>query len=209
MSTAPRLYHAPRTCSLAVRIAAQEGGVPLDIVPVDLGTHTLDDGTSFLEINPLGQVSVIRLPDGTLITETSACLVWAQSQSEDTRFRRDPPDPEFFQMLRWIGFCATELHKQLFRVVFYSEASTDVKDRFRSLVPDRLMLLETHLSDRAFLLGDRLSAADCYLAWALTLTDKAGIDITPYASLCSARDRLWERPSIRRLMEEDRVAAVM
>ena len=131
------LYHAPLACSLAVRMAAAEGHVPLDIAYLNLRTKTLETGGSLYDINPLGQVSVLRLEDGGILTETSTALLWIQSRSPVAWFRRDPFDPAFFQLARWIAFCATELHKQIFRIVFSPEARDTMKDRIRDLAPLR------------------------------------------------------------------------
>lgn len=205
MSIVPTtLMHAPLTCSLAVRFAAAEGGVPLDIAYLNLGTKELEGGGSLYDVNPLGQVSVLRLQSGEIITETSTSLVWIQSQSSDRTFRRDPNDPDYFQMLRWIAFCATELHKQIFRIVFYGEATDEMKERIRGLAPQRFALLERHLADRPFLLGDRISAADAYLAWFFVLAPKAGLDSSLYGNLEAYRNRMLERPLIRELIASDR-----
>ena len=79
---ATTLLHAPLACSLAVRFAAAEGNVPLDIVHVNLQTKECEDGTSLYDINPLGQVSVLRLEGGEIITETSTVLLWIQMYGE-------------------------------------------------------------------------------------------------------------------------------
>ena len=105
------LMHAPLTCSLASRIAAAEGDVPLKIAYLNLKTKEFVDGGSLYDINPPGQVSTLRLDSGEIITETSTVLAWIQAQSQKADFRRDSNDPAYFQMLRWIAFCATELHK--------------------------------------------------------------------------------------------------
>ncbi len=200
----PRLMHAPLTCSLAARFAAAEGGVPLEITYLNLRTKELEGGGSLYDLNALGQVSVLRLESGEIITETSTVLTWIQSHSPDAAFRRDPSDPDYFQLLRWIAFCATELHKQLFRVVFYDEATEEVKERIRGLAPQRFELLERHLAARPFLLGDRISAADAYLAWFFVLAPRAGLDTSAYPKLEAYRERLLERPLIRDLIASDR-----
>ena len=97
----PTLYHAPLTCSLAARFAAAEGGVSLDIAYVNLQSKELERGGSLYDVNPLGQVSVLQLDDGTKLTETSTVLLWLQSQSKNEAFRVNPEDSEYFQMLRW------------------------------------------------------------------------------------------------------------
>ncbi|MGY0218326.1 glutathione S-transferase family protein [Endozoicomonadaceae bacterium StTr2] len=199
------LMHAPLTCSLAARFAAAEGGVPIDIAYLNLRTKEFELGGSLYDINPLGQVSVLKLPSDEILTETSTTILWLQSQSENAEFRRDPGDPDYFQMVRWLAFCATELHKQIFRVVFYQEATDEVKERIRALAPQRFELLNNHLSDRPFLLGDRISAADAYLAWFFVLSDNARLDISEYPNLVAYRERMLNRPLIRELVASDRI----
>ncbi|WP_420587302.1 glutathione binding-like protein [Ruegeria sp.] len=197
------LYHAPLTCSLAARFAAAEGGVPLDIAPVNLATKELAAGGSLYEINPLGQVSVLALDDGTKLTETSTVINWVQSQSANEDFRVDPSDPDYFQMLRWLAFCATELHKGLFRVVFYQEATDEVKDRVRALAPLRFELLDSHLKGRDYLLGSRFTAADAYLTWFFVLSGYAQVDHSRYPNLEAYRQRVLSRPAIKALIDSD------
>ncbi len=197
------LYHAPIACSLAVRIAAAEGDVPLDLKLVNLNQKTLVDGGSYLDISPLGQVSVMITEDGETLTETATCIAWVQARSRNADFRRAPDAPDYFQMLRWLGFCATELHKQIFRIVFYPEADDGTKDRIRGLAPARFAMLDTHLADRDYLLGDRFSAADAYLTWFFVLADRAALDFSAYPRLSDYAERCLTRPKIAPLIESD------
>ena len=196
------LYHCPLNCSLAVRFAAAEGEVPLKLDLVDFETKALSSGGSFLDINPLGQVSTMRLETGELLTETSACLLWVQSQSRTT-FRVHSDDPDYFQMVRWLGFISTELHKQILRVVFYSEATDPVKDNFRALAPARFDLLEEHLKDKEYMLGTRFTAVDAYLVWFLLLADRANVPISRHPRLSAYYERMSKRPKISALIAED------
>lgn len=198
------LYHAPLTCSLAVRFAAAEGGVALDLAPLDLTTKKLVGGGSLFDVNPMGQVAVLELDNGARLTETSTILTWIQTQSSRDRFRIPASSDAYFQMLRWLAFCATELHKGLFRVVFYQEATDAVKDRVRQLTPRRFEVLETHLSGREFLVGQEFSAADAYLSWFFVLSGHARVDHSAFPNLEAYRQRVLNRPEILRLIEEDR-----
>lgn len=199
-----KLFHTPMACSLACCIAAKEGEVPLDICRVDLGTKDLIDAPgSLFDVNPLGQVSVLQFDDGTTLTETSVCINWIQAQSKNTSFRIDPESPKYFPMLRWLAFCATELHKQIFRVVFYPEATEEVKQRIRDLAPNRFDVLDKHLESQRFLLGDDFSAADAYISWALALSDRAKIDPTGYPNLERYRKDVLSRPSVANCITAD------
>lgn len=197
------LFHAPLACSLATRIAAAEGGVPLGIEYLNLRTKELEKGGSFLDVNPLGQVSALRLETGDLLTETATTILWVQSQSENNDFHIEAGSPDYFQMVRWLGFCATELHKQIFRIVFYGEATDEVKDRIRDLAPQRFKFLDEHLQGRPFLLGDNFTAADAYLTWFFVLSDKAQLDASGYTNLAAYRERVLKRPLIKDLITSD------
>ncbi|WP_170772125.1 glutathione binding-like protein [Ruegeria lacuscaerulensis] len=200
----PTLFHAPFTCSLAARFAAAEAGVELEIEPLHLRSKNLAAGGSLYDVNPLGQVSVLSFDDGTKLTETSAVIAWIQAQSKDNDFRISPDSPEYFQMLRWLAFCATELHKGLFRVVFYKEATDEVKDRVRALAPLRFQIIEDHLNGRDYLLGNRFSAADAYLTWFFVLSDHAKVDHSAFPNLNAYRARALSRPTIAALIDDDR-----
>ena len=204
-SNIPQLFHAPFTCSLAVRLAAAWGGVELDVLPIKLGRAATDSEKQLLAVNPIGQVSTMVLADETVLTETAICLIWVQSQSNNNAFRRDPHSPDYFQMLRWISFCSTELHSKLLRIVFYDEATDAVKDNFRTLAKTRFTHLDTHLSDKTVLSGDTLSAADAYLMWFLTLSEKAGAPITPYQNLSAYFARHASNENFSALLSEDRL----
>ena len=47
-----KLYYAPGACSLADHIALLEADMKVDLVKVNLKTHTLDDGRSFATSTP-------------------------------------------------------------------------------------------------------------------------------------------------------------
>lgn len=199
------LYHCPFNCSLAVRFAAAECDVPLEIDLVDFATKALASGGSLFDVNPLGQVSTLRLETGELLTETSACLLWVQSQGK-VQMPVAPNTPDYFQMLRWVSFTSTELHKQILRVVFYPEATDTVKDNFRALAPARFALLNEHLGNRDFLVGDHFTAADAYLVWFLVLSARAKLSIAEYPQLGAYFARQTARPKIAALIAEDEAA---
>jgi len=198
------LFHAPMTCSLAVRFAAAEGDVPLDIKFLDLSSKQLKSGGTLLDTNPLGQVSTLILNDGQVLTENTAILAWVQAHSKNEAFRIDPDDARYYQMLRWIAFVSTELHKQILRIVFYNEATDSVKENFRALAPARFELLSDQLSSSPYLLGDSFSAADAYLSWFFLLAERAGLEPGKYPVLTAYQERAFARPYIRELIQSDR-----
>src|SRR5947199_248522 len=64
-----KLYYSPGACSLSPHIALLEAGLPYDLVKVDLRAKKLENGDDFLKVNPKGQVPVLQLDSGELVTE--------------------------------------------------------------------------------------------------------------------------------------------
>ncbi len=61
-----KLYYSPGACSLADHIALNEADIKVDLVKVNLKTHTLDDGRPLRDISPKNYVPALELDDGEL-----------------------------------------------------------------------------------------------------------------------------------------------
>jgi glutathione S-transferase len=68
------LYFSPMACSLASRIALYEAGGDAGFIEVDPKTKRMLDGADYLKIYPLGLVPLLRLDDGSLLSENAAIL---------------------------------------------------------------------------------------------------------------------------------------
>jgi len=198
----PVLYHSPFACSTACRIAAAEAGTPVEIECVDLTTKRLQHGGSFYDVNPLGQVSALRLPGGEVLTENVAILLWIDAHG-DARHRQASKQVDF-QLVSWLGFCATELHKHLLWPLF-RQAPSEIQSFARSLAPPKLAFVDEHLASRSFLVGEDFTAADAYLMWVLSMTRTGGIDLAPFRHLLEYYGRLKKRPATAAVLEDDRI----
>ena len=88
-------------------------------------------------------------------------------------------------------------------MVFYSEATDAVKDNFRALVPERFDLLDTHLRDQPYLLGEHFSAADAYLSWFLVLAERAQVMFPGYPHLQAYKERVFAREKVANMIADD------
>ncbi|MFL6745979.1 MAG: glutathione transferase GstA, partial [Sphingomicrobium sp.] len=68
------LFYSPGACSQAPHILMHEIGVEHDAVKVNLRSKTLEDGSSYLQVNPKGAVPAIRLEGGEVLTENAVIL---------------------------------------------------------------------------------------------------------------------------------------
>ena len=107
-----KLYYAPGACSLSPHIALLEAGLPYDLVKVDLRAKKLENGDDFLKVNPKGQVPVLALDSGELVTEGPVIVqMIADKAGKNLAPARD--SEERYKLLEWLNFITTELHKNL------------------------------------------------------------------------------------------------
>ncbi|HJT99162.1 MAG TPA: glutathione S-transferase N-terminal domain-containing protein, partial [Rhodanobacteraceae bacterium] len=106
-----KLYYAPHACSLAPHIVAREAGIPIELVEVDLATHTLKDGTDYYAINPRGYVPALALDDGTVLTEVAALVQYLADLAPGSQLA--PPNGTFarLRLQEALNYITAEIHK--------------------------------------------------------------------------------------------------
>ncbi len=197
------LFISPLSCSLAVHIACLEADVPFRTHRVDRKTKHLDDGRDYRSIAPQGIVPAIRLPDGSILTETAALLQYIADLRPATSLAPRWGTPERYRLIEWIHFVGTELHKKHLWMVLSSKTSSEVKAFAASTAEPPLAHVARHLeaSDRGpFLLGEDFTVADAYLFWALLVAPYAGIAIDHHPSLVSYVERGRARPAVKKAL---------
>lgn len=190
-----KLYYSPGACSLADHIALEEAGLAYDAIRVDLKAKTTEAGEDFTAINPKGYVPALGLDDGEILTENIAILSYIADKAGTLM---PASGIGHWRVLEATAFISTELHKN-FKPFFNPAASEAEKDEAKDTLAKRFGLLAAPLGDRAFLVGDEFSIADCYLfvmlMWA---TGKVGMSVP--GQLQSYFDRLKQRPAIARAL---------
>ncbi|HEX7564688.1 MAG TPA: glutathione S-transferase N-terminal domain-containing protein, partial [Bradyrhizobium sp.] len=106
-----KLYYSPGACSLSPHIALLEAGLPYDLVKVDLRAKKLDNGDDFLKVNPKGQVPVLGLDNGELVTEGPVIVQMIADQAAAKNLAPPRDSAERYKLQEWLNFITTELHK--------------------------------------------------------------------------------------------------
>lgn len=116
------LYFSPMACSLASRISLYEAGADdTRFIEVDPKTKRTLSDKDYLQIYPLGLVPLIRLDDGSLLSENAAILQYIAARYPQAELApRD--DIERARLQQWLCFIGTELHKGLFIPLFDQKA---------------------------------------------------------------------------------------
>jgi glutathione S-transferase len=194
------LYYAPLACSMATRIALYEAGRVASFIEVEGKTKRLPEGGDFRDVNPLGQVPVIRTDEGPLLTENSAILQYVARRHPEAKLLGREDELPWLQ--QWVSFVSTEVHKGVFTTLFDSSSSGDAKEAALRRAASRFDVLERHLTGREYLL-DSFTIADAYLATVLNWCRAVSLDLSRWPALASYFTRMRERPSVARAMQEE------
>lgn len=198
------LYHEVRGCSLAVDIVARELSIPLHIEWVDMQTKTLSDGRSYYEINSKGTVPTLDI-DGVLLSEGSVITQYLADQKPESGLIYASGTMERYRILEWLSFIAADLHKGGFMPLFKQITPASYRQIATSYVQDRLAWLDSQLSNRTFLVGERFTIADahCYTiaSWAKAhdIACDAWPNLTDYLQRIGARSSVCAAKEAARL----------
>jgi glutathione S-transferase len=197
-----KLYYTPGACSLSPHIALLEAGLPYDLVKVDLRAKKLENGDDFLKVNPKGQVPVLALDSGELVTEGPVIIqMIADRVGKNLAPARD--SEERYKLLEWLNFITTELHKNL-GPMFSPVLADDAKPFFKDRAMGKFNYLETALAGRDYLMGKQFTVADGYLftmlMWA---TDRLKFDLSGLPNLMAYKARVAARPKVQEAMTKE------
>ena len=196
-----KLYFRPFACSLAARIALEEGELDAEYVLVEPG-RPLPDGRDFAQISPMGYVPAIETRGGFLLSEGAAVLTYIAELAPEGVLAPPAFSDAHYRMLAWLNFVSTELHKSVFAPLLGRGAGEEERAAARRRVAKPFAVLSRHLEAREFLEGG-FTVADAYLLAILNWCEHAGIALADWPVLRAWRKRLRERPSIARAMAEE------
>ena len=197
-----KLYFSPGTCSLSPHIALREAGVSIELVPVNIKTHKLSDGSDYYAINPKGSVPVLELDDGKRLTEGPAIVQYIADLAPSTGLAPANGTWERYRLQEWLNFITSELHKgfsPLFNPKFPEEGKALARDRLN----DRLKWVDEQLEGKAYLMGEGFTVADGYLFTVTGWGKFVGVDITPLQQLSAFMARVAARPAVQAALKAE------
>jgi glutathione S-transferase len=192
-----KLYHAPATCSQAVLIALREAGLAVDVVKVDLITHKLENGADYKQVNPRGYVPLLELDDGSRHTEAAALLQYVAELAPASGLLPAPGSRERFEVLQWLTFVSSELHKVFSPWLWHKETHESTRQAVKDKLHLRFAELDRLLAGRAYLAGARFSVADAYAFTIVNWAPMLGMSLNAYPHLQAYLQRVAQRPAVQ------------
>jgi glutathione S-transferase len=204
-----KLYYSPFACSLAARVVCREADLPVSLCRADLQTKRVEGQAegALVHLNPMGKVPTLVCDDGLVLTENVAVLLYLGDRAPlDRGLTPAERTPARYDLVRWLTFVATEIHKKVLATVFaLDEPAEAAKTYARGGAAQPLSVVEERLRDRQALLGDRFTVADAYLLWALLLLPRpqCGVSLDPYPAVRAYLERHLGRASVRHVLSAE------
>ncbi len=192
-----QLYEFAPTRSIRVRWMLQELGVDFESITVNLaaGEHCRPE---FLKINPAGRVPVL-VDDDFVLTESVAIVLYlAEKYSYKGLLPTDIKQRS--QVYRWLLFTATELEQPLWRIsrhtALYPEhlrLAAEVS-LARQDFTDMVAVMEEHMQESQFIVGDTVTVADFVCAYTLDWANEIRL-LDGCPQLLQYIERMYARPN--------------
>jgi glutathione S-transferase len=201
------LYYAPGACSLASHIVLEESGEKYEAKRVDLakGEQRTD---AYLKIHPLGRVPALMLDNGDPLTENTAILPYLGK-----RFGLWPKDAlADARALSLIGYFASSVHPAHAHISRPERYATDsamfpnIQEQGRKTFYGFLKQIDGMLAGRQWF-SDQYSVLDPYGFLFYTWGVRRELPVAELANYSAFRDRMLQRPAVRRIIEEEKVKA--
>ena len=178
-----RLHYLPGTAAMAPHAALAEIGVPYELVRVERD----EDGRpseAYLALNPWGKIPTLE--DGDLVlTESAAICLHLADRFPDARLAPQVGTRERSELYRWLLWLSNTVQMTQMRHFYPDRHGTEgVKAAADAELAEHYDLIDRHLADREWLVGDERTVADLFLF----MLTRWGRFLEPPA---------WERPNLR------------
>ena len=155
----------------------------------------------FKKINSMGEVPVLVDQDKN-ISQSGAILHYLSLKTELFTSNKSDIKLEINRWLLWDNYKLTpNLATGRFMSLFLPEAKRNqsVIDFLLGRASASLKILNTHLVDRDFVVGDNVSIADLSIAGYIFFTEEFDFDMSPFPNVISWRNRIrnlknWQHP---------------
>jgi GST-like protein len=163
------VYGSPGSGSVPVEAALTLIGAPYEVIDETV-LRDVARNPEVLKVNPLGQVPVLVLPGGEVMTESAAILIWLADRHPASGLAPRPADPRRPAFLRWMAFVSSAIYGLAWvrddplRLVSRDDQVAVVMDRITERRADCWRSMDAQIRPGRFLLGDELGVLDLYVA---------------------------------------------
>lgn len=191
-----KLFYSPNACSLAPHIVLRELEFPFELIKVDLHQHLTEKGEDFYQLNKKGQVPLLQLDDGSLLTEGAVISQFLVDQSSRKDLLAEINTTDRYKTLSWMNFIASEIHKA-YSPFFNDSYNEQCKSVYSIILNKHYSQIDEQLKGQNYLTGSNFTIADIYLFVVTRWADFIGLDLKHFMHLASFMQRIAERQTVQ------------
>ncbi|MDS7942660.1 glutathione transferase GstA [Acinetobacter sp. V110_1] len=191
-----KLFYSPNACSLAPHIVLRELGFAFELIKVDLHQHLTEKGEDFYQLNKKGQVPLLQLDDGSLLTEGAVISQFLVDQSSRKDLLAEINTTDRYKTLSWMNFIASEIHKA-YSPFFNDSYNEQFKSVYSIILNKHYSQIDEQLKGQNYLTGNNFTIADIYLFVVTRWADFIGLDLKHFMHLASFMQRIAERQTVQ------------
>ncbi len=165
----------------------------------------------YLALNPVGKVPALHLPDGDLLTESAAMLIYLADLHPDAGLLPLPQDRNRAQALRWMLYLASETYPTVCHYydaahfVDDEAAETAVTEKARNSFDQQCRFLEDQASGGEYFLCQRFTLVDLYLTTILAWHYDQKALRTACPKLAAISERVRSRPAVHQAFTQHKM----
>jgi glutathione S-transferase len=203
-----KLYARRGAGSAAVEALLVLLGVSFDIVDVPR-TETGAAPAWYLALNPRGEIPALQLPDGTVMTESAAMMIYLADAHGAAGLAPGLQTAERAQYLRWLVYMAAAPYASDLRLFYPERFSTDpsgaaaIKAKASLDLARDFEVFANEMGQGPFVLGDKMSAADLYVAMLLTWSDDVETLFAKHGKLKRLYDAVMGNAAVRKVWDRN------
>ncbi len=203
------LYYAPNTCSLASHIALVEAGAPYELRLVDFG-KTEQRQPEYLKVNPKARVPSLVTERG-ILTETPAMLAFIAQSFPTAKLAPLDDAFAFAQVQAFNSYLCSTVHvahahrMRGHRWVDDPAAIAAMQRKVPQSVAACFDLIEEHMLKGPWVMGAAYTISDPYLFTLAQWLEGDGVDPARFPKVAAHRQRMSERPGVRKALAEELV----
>ncbi len=201
-----KLYYSPAACSLAPHIVLRETGTPFTLEKVDTATHRTQAGADYYTVNPRGQVPLLQLDDGSLLSEGPIIVQYIADKAGATTLMPAAGSIARYRVMEWQNYITSELHKS-YTPLFSSDLDAAAKTTLSAMLRKKYEWVDSQLEGVEHLTGAAFTAADAYLFVVTGWAKFVGLELSDLPNLQRFLTHVAARPAVREAMKAEGLLA--
>ena len=200
-----KLYYAPGACSTASHIGLEESGVVYQGQPLAFAKNE-QKSPEYLTINPRGRVPALVIDEGTIV-ENTAILDYVAAKHAPHLMPKDPVQrARAISLMAWFS---NNVHPAFTHISRPERFATDqtmfdhLKAKGRDNFWAALQEIDGILAGKPWILGNEFSVVDGYALVFYGWGKRIGLPVTDLANYTAWKDRMLQRPAVRRVLERE------